>query len=759
MTNMDIATVLSASQPLSRRFLETGCHLSAAFRKWISGLGLVMALLLGCFSGLAQAGISLAWDANTEPDIAGYRIYYGSSSGNYTVTVDVGNTTVATLANLQTDQTYFFVVTAYDTAGVESLPSNEVNSVPAFNVTPSAGANGGISPNTAQTVSGGGSATFTATPNTGYAVNQWVLNGTPVQTGGTGYTVGNVTGSRTVQVTFKLASVQYTVTPSAGANGGISPNRAQTVSSGGSATFTATPNTGYAVDQWLVNGATVQTGGTGYTVSNVTGGTTVQVTFKLLIYAVTPSAGANGGISPNTAQTVGSGGSATFTATPNTGYAVDQWLVNGATVQTGGTGYTVGNVTGSRTVQVTFKLLTYAVTPSVGANGSISPNTAQTVSSGGSATFTATPNTGYAVDQWLLNGATVQTGGTGYTVGNVTGSRTVQVTFKLASVHYTVTPSTGVNGSISPNTAQTVSSGGSATFTATPNTGYTVNQWVLNGTPVQTGGTGYTVGNVTADTTVEVSFKVTVARDFNNDGNTDLVFQNNAGQVATWHMNGSGSATSSAYLSSRGLGDWKVVGVADMNGDGNADLLFQNNPGQVAVWYMNGSGSYSSSAYISTAALGDWKIVGVADMNGDGNADLLFQNNAGQIAVWYMNGSGRYSSNAYISTTPLGDWKIVGVADMNGDGNADLLFQNNPGQIAVWYMNGSGSASSSTSLYSGGLGDWRVKCAADLNGDGKTDLLFQNNAGQIAVWYMNGSGSASSSTFLYSGSLGDWRLR
>ncbi len=72
---------------------------------------------------------------------------------------------------------------------------------------------------------------------------------------------------------------------------------------------------------------------------------------------------------------------------------------------------------------------------------------------------------------------------------------------------YTVTPSAGTNGSISPNTAQAVSSGGSASFTATPLAGYVVDQWLVNGAPAQIGGTTLTLVGVTANTTVQVSFR------------------------------------------------------------------------------------------------------------------------------------------------------------------------------------------------------------------------------------------------------------
>ena len=48
--------------------------------------------------------------------------------------------------------------------------------------------------------------------------------------------------------------MNYTITPTAGANGNISPSTAQTVASGGSATFTISPNSGYVVGDVQVNG-------------------------------------------------------------------------------------------------------------------------------------------------------------------------------------------------------------------------------------------------------------------------------------------------------------------------------------------------------------------------------------------------------------------------------------------------------------------------------------------------------------------------
>jgi hypothetical protein len=75
--------------------------------------------------GSGPAGSSLTWDANTEVDLAGYRIYAGLASRTYNLLADVGLSTSYDLT-FDDGKTRYFVATAYDTAGNESEYSNEV---------------------------------------------------------------------------------------------------------------------------------------------------------------------------------------------------------------------------------------------------------------------------------------------------------------------------------------------------------------------------------------------------------------------------------------------------------------------------------------------------------------------------------------------------------------------------------------------------------------------------------------------------------
>ena len=82
----------------------------------------------GCSLGDPGA-ISLAWNPNKEPDLAGYKVYYGTISRKYGPGIDVGKVTSYSLTGLITGEKYYISVTAYNTKGRESGFSNEVAGV------------------------------------------------------------------------------------------------------------------------------------------------------------------------------------------------------------------------------------------------------------------------------------------------------------------------------------------------------------------------------------------------------------------------------------------------------------------------------------------------------------------------------------------------------------------------------------------------------------------------------------------------------
>lgn len=77
-------------------------------------------------ASLLAADVVLVWDANTEPTLAGYKVYSGNASGAYGAPLVIGTQTTYTFTNVAPG-TWYFAVKAYDTDGLESDYSNEVS--------------------------------------------------------------------------------------------------------------------------------------------------------------------------------------------------------------------------------------------------------------------------------------------------------------------------------------------------------------------------------------------------------------------------------------------------------------------------------------------------------------------------------------------------------------------------------------------------------------------------------------------------------
>jgi hypothetical protein len=90
---------------------------------WQVGMLFLCVVFVDCvFAGK----VTVAWDANTDPAVAGYKLYIGFASRTYTPALDVGTATTFTLTDVQEGVNYFMAVTAYDVNGMESSFSQEL---------------------------------------------------------------------------------------------------------------------------------------------------------------------------------------------------------------------------------------------------------------------------------------------------------------------------------------------------------------------------------------------------------------------------------------------------------------------------------------------------------------------------------------------------------------------------------------------------------------------------------------------------------
>lgn len=110
---------------------ELGIHSIARLLRPILWAGQVLLWVWLAMALQAETTAKVAWDANEEPDLAGYKVYWGTESGNYTLAQDVGLTTRTVITGLTEGTTYYLTVTAYNAYGIESTPAQEIVFTPA----------------------------------------------------------------------------------------------------------------------------------------------------------------------------------------------------------------------------------------------------------------------------------------------------------------------------------------------------------------------------------------------------------------------------------------------------------------------------------------------------------------------------------------------------------------------------------------------------------------------------------------------------
>jgi hypothetical protein len=143
---MEKGIILSGPQFIHQHFNKRSTFIrKPGGRLRIAGLiGSVLALFLIFSPSFVCADrITLAWDSNVEPDVAGYIVYYGTQSGYYDFDVDVGDYDSITISGLVEDVMYYFAVSAYDTEGNESDFSAEITYPNSVSPPSSSGGTGG----------------------------------------------------------------------------------------------------------------------------------------------------------------------------------------------------------------------------------------------------------------------------------------------------------------------------------------------------------------------------------------------------------------------------------------------------------------------------------------------------------------------------------------------------------------------------------------------------------------------------------------
>ena len=445
------------------------------------------------------------------------------------------------------------------------------------------------------------SITLTAEPQTGYEVKDWLVNGASKGTTSKTFTYTS-DGNNGAHIAPVFQPVAYTI------NFGAAPSDKGTVIATGvtdgkarggkSITFTADPGAGNKVIRWTINGEDQD--GSGNTLTwTVPLGMPDSTSYDILAiltedsFTLNYSAGEHGGLTATAnGKTVESGATdvlggtkVTFTATPEEHYEVDHWTV-GEQTQNGGNTLDV-TVVSNTTVSVTYKLKQYSVDLTQGANGTARATPTGSVNANKEVTFTATPDTGYHLKHWLVNGSVTQATSENELTLSITQTTSVQPVFEVdaLTVQYGLsrdskqaTIQATVNGS-ALTSGSTVPYGSDVTIKVTPNGTDMVKTWTVNNAPVsemsdtEDAVTTYTVHvtdskNIVVKVIDRPNYIVTVAKGITN-GSVSIVGGEN--DTITVPRNGSVTLKATAKDVYHMFGSW-IVNDTTLTDEKSAEL-------------------------------------------------------------------------------------------------------------------------------------------------------------------------------------------
>jgi len=282
-------------------------------------------------------------------------------------------------------------------------------------------------------------------------------------------------------------------------------------------------------------------------------------------YTITATAGNNGSISPSGSLTVADQADQAFTIAPDSGYSIADVLVDGVS-QGAIASYAFSQTAADHTITVEFAVDTHWISASAGDHGDIVPVGDTEVAHGASQVFTIVPDDGYRVASVLVDGID-QGLLTSYTYENIDADHTITAEFAVST--HTITASAGDNGSVSPSGTAGLFHGGSATYTITPDSGYTIADVLVNNIS-QGAIASYTFSNVTADQSLQATF----AADKGTVGNSE-------DQVSIVIDDGRAGTSSS--------GSWPVSGGRDPYG---AQSLYSKSIGGTYTYETEITGAY-----------------------------------------------------------------------------------------------------------------------------------------------------------------------
>ncbi|MFM7104026.1 MAG: FG-GAP repeat domain-containing protein, partial [Flavobacteriales bacterium] len=312
----------------------------------------------------------------------------------------------------------------------------------------------------------------------------------------------------------------------------------------------------------------------------------------------------------------------------------------------------------------------------------------------------------------------------------------------------TTTNASGLDDALKPRSAIAVDLNNDGNLDFVVNAELRIEVWINNGS---SSSPSYSFGNATQQPNQTVlnfpgfNSEGIASIDYDNDGDQDLVIDNNQFGVDILANNGSGSFTqvsnATTGLPTGGItGDYLTTG--DVNNDGFVDILLRRQQ-EADLYFNDGDGTFTADSYNQVAANLNKGAVTISDFDTDGDLDL-FWTDAGTNQIWTNTGGTISASNQPGTSSGVNltsatiDSETHGDIDLDGD--LDIYLANVSGAGFLFRANGNLSYTQPSSPLNLGIdpnGNANAAAFVDFDNDGDLDLYLGIDDAENQLWVNN----------------------
>ncbi|WP_435974638.1 FG-GAP-like repeat-containing protein [Streptomyces sp. Qhu_M48] len=220
----------------------------------------------------------------------------------------------------------------------------------------------------------------------------------------------------------------------------------------------------------------------------------------------------------------------------------------------------------------------------------------------------------------------------------------------------------------------------------------------------------------------------TFRHDFTDDGLSDVLAVNGAGEQFRYEGTGAGTLEARVKVG-WGWKGYRFTAAGDLSGDGRPDLIGQDAVG--GLWRLDGDPyGFANKVRIGAGGWKDLKLTGVGDLTGDGFPDVLAIDPSGNLWTYAGDGHGGLQARQKAGYGYQG-YRLTGVGALTASGYQNYLAQTPNGDLYRYERGGRHKIGH-------GWKNLTLAGVGDLTGDRIPDVVARDTAG--VLWRYDGDG-------------------